>query len=1027
MLALRLAALGGLTCSLAHADVTYVDFSSTAGLTLVGSAATAGNDLRITPDQPSQVGAVWATTRQDVTSPFTSEFTFRLSGGGEGFAFVIQRDAVDAIGGGGGGLGYSQIQNSIALEFDTFGNLLTFDPSANHVSVNTNGAASNASSHSASLGATSAVTSMADDDTHTVRIEYTPGAFQVYVDDAVVTLQLDLDIASTLSLTDGTAWVGFTAATSGLTQSTDLISWTFDEQSRVATGNRSPLAPDISEPASSNQPLNPYDVHMEAGPFADPDGDLHACSDYEIWTIMPPERVWRTSCIGGPPKVHSHLGDGTFMGSHAGATSLDPLKSFTFRVRFRDDSGDGVTDFSPWSEKTFQTGAASTFYPFETEDIVEDPAPEWTFAVGSVEPILPASANPAEISLESGIGLSLLLIEANDGVTNSWTNFAALPEHEDLRLRIFGGASGLTLGDTDLVVVDDECKRTRILIPSLALAPNQSAYYWISSDGATWETTAGQTTPDFSTQARGLSLPWVASQPGYQVEVVATDLELPIHIAFVPDPGTEPGDPLLYVTELYGAIKVVTNDGTVGTYADNLINFNPTGAFPGSGEQGVSGIAVDPVTGDVFAGMLYDANGPHFPKVVRFTSLDGGLTAATQTTILNMPGESQGQSHFISQFQMLPDRTLLVHMGDGFNASTGRDLSSYRGKILRMNLDGSPVTSNPFYNGGQINARDYVYAYGVRNPFGGSYRASDGFHYMVENGPSVDRFARIVPGRDYLWEGSDSNMFNYALHNWVPATGPVAMAWIEQETFGGSGFPQAKWDHAFVTESGPTYAAGPQNFGKRITEFEIDSSGQKVSGPTNLVEYAGTGRATVSALTAGPDGLYFADLYKDAGSDPTARGANILRVRWVGAQLGTCGTIGDSYCDPAVVNSTGLPAVLEMRGSDRVSENDVRLDVEQLPQNSLGYFLASQTQSFIPNPGGSMGNLCIFGTIGRFIAQAQNSGPSGTFSFNLDLSNMPPPLSAVAIGETWNFQAWYRDFQLVVTSNFTNAVSVDFQ
>jgi hypothetical protein len=392
-----------------------------------------------------------------------------------------------------------------------------------------------------------------------------------------------------------------------------------------------------------------------------------------------------------------------------------------------------------------------------------------------------------------------------------------------------------------------------------------------------------------------------------------------------------------------------------------------------------------------------------------------------------MPGESQGQSHFISHFEMLADRTLLVHMGDGFNASTGRNLQSYRGKILRMNLDGSPVTSNPFYNGGQINSRDYVYAYGVRNPFGGRFRHSDGFHYMVENGPSVDRFARIVPGRDYLWEGSDSNMFNYALHNWAPATGPVAMAWIEPETFGGSGFPQSKWDHAFVTESGPTYANGPQFFGKRITEFEIDSQGQKISGPTTLVEYAGTGRATVSALTAGPDGLYFADLYRDTGSDPTAGGANILRVRWVGAALGTCGTIGDSYCDPPVVNSTGLPAILTVRGSDRVLENDVRLDVEQLPQNSLGYCLASQTQSFIPNPGGSMGNLCIFGTIGRFVSQAQNSGPSGTFSFPIDLTNMPPPLSAVAIGETWNFQTWYRDFQLVVTSNFTNAVSVDFQ
>ena len=75
-----------------------------------------------------------------------------------------------------------------------------------------------------------------------------------------------------------------------------------------------------------------------------------------------------------------------------------------------------------------------------------------------------------------------------------------------------------------------------------------------------------------------------------------------------------------------------------------------------------------------------------------------------------------------------------------------------------------------------------------------------------------------------------------------------------------------------------------------------------------------------------------------------------------------------------------------------------------------------------------MGNLCIFGTIGRFIAQAQNSGPSGTFSFTFDLTNLPPPLSgAVMFGETWNFQAWYRDFQLVVTSNFTNAVTVDFQ
>ena len=35
---------------------------------------------------------------------------------------------------------------------------------------------------------------------------------------------------------------------------------------------------------------------------------------------------------------------------------------------------------------------------------------------------------------------------------------------------------------------------------------------------------------------------------------------------------------------------------------------------------------------------------------------------------------------------------------------------------------------------------------------------------------------------------------------------------------------------------------------------------------TTLVEYAGTGRATVVGLAAGPDGLYFTELYRDEGA-----------------------------------------------------------------------------------------------------------------------------------------------------------------
>ena len=41
-------------------------------------------------------------------------------------------------------------------------------------------------------------------------------------------------------------------------------------------------------------------------------------------------------------------------------------------------------------------------------------------------------------------------------------------------------------------------------------------------------------------------------------------------------------------------------------------------------------------------------------------------------------------------------------------------------------------------------------------------------------------------------------------------------------------------------------------------------------------------------IAAGPDGLYFSELYKDLDTTaPNARGANILRIRYVGVS-GTC-------------------------------------------------------------------------------------------------------------------------------------------
>jgi PKD repeat protein/glucose/arabinose dehydrogenase len=653
--------------------------------------------------------------------------------------------------------------------------------------------------------------------------------------------------------------------------------------------NSPPAAPVITEPVIDGRVLSPADVHMESGPFSDPDpGDTHLCTDWEIWTITPAQRVWVTSCIGGIERLHTHLGDGVFENSHAGRTELLPDTQFRLRVRHRDSSGDPATEWSPWSQRFFSTAPLSQIFPLEVEDAADLPPPAWIEPASGAPVVLTPGTPQPSVRLESASGDLLLEFRALDGLANQVINPTPLAGHVPVRVQLGADAAlPLLLPPTNLSFAADGGELVTVFLPSVAVPAGESRSFWVSATGATYVAQAGQTTPDFSQLARGAPVPWAVRQSGFRVDIVATGFQLPVNIAFVPTPGPAPDAPIFYVTELYGTIKVVLRNGTVGDYATGLLNFNPTGLFPGSGEQGLTGIVVDPTNGDVFAAMLYDSappNGNHYPKIVRFTSTDGGRTAATQTIILNMVGETQGQSHQVSNLTFGPDGKLYVHMGDGFNSATAQNLGSFRGKILRLNRNGTAAFDNPFYNANDgITARDFVFAYGVRNPFGGAWRESDGFHYEVENGPSVDRFAKIVAGRNYLWDDSDASMTNFALYNWDPAHGPVNIAFVQPGTFGGSGFPGASLGHAFVSESGPTWATGPQTLGKRITEWVLDGSGNLVSGPTPLVEYVGAGKASCVGLAAGPDGLYFSDLYKDLDyATPIDRGANILRVRFVG-------------------------------------------------------------------------------------------------------------------------------------------------
>lgn len=132
-------------------------------------------------------------------------------------------------------------------------------------------------------------------------------------------------------------------------------------------------------------------------------------------------------------------------------------------------------------------------------------------------------------------------------------------------------------------------------------------------------------------------------------------------------------------------------------------------------------------------------------------------------------------------------------------------------------------------------------------------------------------------------------------------------------------------------------------------------------------------------------------------------------------------------------NSTGATGVMSAFGSTYVADNNVTLTASNLPNATFGFFLASQTGGDVNMPGGSMGRLCLGGSIGRFVGPGQimNTMQTGAISLGIDLTQVPDPqlgLIDILAGELWGFQLWHRDsVGGSATSNFTDALLITFQ
>ncbi len=268
-------------------SVAFSGFSGS-GMTESGTA-TPVNFLQLTPASTGQAGSAWYNTQQLVTNAFSTTFTFQLSGGmtaqspADGIAFVIQNSGLTALGPSGCGVGFGDdptnnpsngdcgpltggIADSVAIEFKTYNDAAeypnaTYPNGANSVSIMTNNyTGENCIDDECALAVNGALPiTLADGNIHTVTISYaltptSPATSCAIGGTSGPCLDVILDgndlfpggVAvnlAKLSLTSGTAYVGFTGGTGGGDDNQDILSWTFAPQAQSQTQPVTPSTP----------------------------------------------------------------------------------------------------------------------------------------------------------------------------------------------------------------------------------------------------------------------------------------------------------------------------------------------------------------------------------------------------------------------------------------------------------------------------------------------------------------------------------------------------------------------------------------------------------------------------------------------------------------------------------------------------------------------------------------------------------------------------------------------------------------
>lgn len=340
-----------------------------------------------------------------------------------------------------------------------------------------------------------------------------------------------------------------------------------------------------------------------------------------------------------------------------------------------------------------------------------------------------------------------------------------------------------------------------------------------------------------ATTAVALTTPSVpAAARGVRVVRVATGLNSPVGFTFLPD------GRIAYLERHTGWLRFLNPRTGTDRRIHRIQNVNS------GGERGALGIAIHP-------------GWPNKPFVYVYVTRDTTIGLRNQVLRIRVErGRGTGVRKLLSaaagpatnhnggRIAFGPDRELYVVIGDNADPANAQDRTrNLRGKILRMNPNGSVPDSNP--------SSDRIWAFGIRNSFGFAFDPRKGRLWQTENGPACnDEINLIRAGRNYGWGPSATCKGGAPLNTNQDGPRPVWPELLYEQTIGITGIAFCEGCHLGAKNDRRAFF-GAVNDG-RIRRAAFDARRNDIRRARVVYDHP----SGVLSIEVGPGGaLYFSD------------------------------------------------------------------------------------------------------------------------------------------------------------------------